>query len=859
MGKLPSTLPNRFTNPGIQLRSHYYGGESDTIREIPPEFRAALDLTVLEIPLPFDQEIIPLSDTVLASKGEQKTTSEWMRRTTFKPPGQVALDEFFTNKYKQYVDRLRTFKTVGDATASPGPYTDVKTQNLGNLHFIEDVENAQFVFANKMTSIEILDVTPELFKALVPMREIRQTYTGIVSDPQPPLGPGQYRHEQVQDDVFNLTDTLKTRIPLSGYPIIINPAEYKMTPDQQVETVVMTLDLVGDLAPPVITAETVEWETKILGDGTFVSTVGTTPEVFDHKTTSIERTEVLPEVFKAKLPKTIYEYTFASNTIPYPQPPLIAGELFRSETRETELKVRFTQHMRAPASYPSYAYEYKQTREKQVETITHTLDLGLQTLAPTALSVEGSVLDLGDGTSVMTVGTVPFLFTHLTASAEIADLVPEIFKATIPMHESKLDTTATVVNPQILGPGEFYRSETQNDVFNLTRTVRSRVPIGGYPLNVIALRRMGGERFGGEITQLAGQLNNVEPPVDVGFNVVSSEVRNLGNMTWFKQTEQLDTALFWPTIPSFRFDTEMQAYVTEETQTVDPSYAILGGTNFVESLKGIDKWHSRRIRTTVAPTATSKASALISYEWHPYQFPGTFDYAIWYVFAHGTGYRRANAMLTKHKIYTYWLSRVGQPTIGPSGSGADVEVDEIVTDTVNLPIYSANNVTLFERFPNVLHDDITTTQGLQYAATTPSFTQYYSGLISGTQVINIVGGYTPGSGYNIGDNLSISDGAGHSATIRVTRLGQSNSIGAWAQTSAGNFPNPSAPAPDVYGPFAGLGGAGSGAAFTVDAATTNTYTTGTGWIGTEHPVAATIKPTNIPNLWKIQVRALIMR
>src|SRR2546430_6345862 len=130
-------LVPRQTNPGRQLTSEFLGGESDTIREIPPEFRALLDLKVIEIPMPFDVLPIPLSDTVLASKAEQKVTSERVLRTTYKPSGQFQLIERFTDKNKQFGTRYRIFKTQGDVITNPTATLDVNTKHLGNFHFIE--------------------------------------------------------------------------------------------------------------------------------------------------------------------------------------------------------------------------------------------------------------------------------------------------------------------------------------------------------------------------------------------------------------------------------------------------------------------------------------------------------------------------------------------------------------------------------------------------------------------------------------------------------------------------------------------------------------------------------------------------
>src|SRR6516225_6084716 len=128
----------RLTRPGIPLHSEFHGGESDTIREIPPEWRAALDLTVEEIPMPWDEPIIDLSDVVLASKAEQQFTSERKMRTTYKPPGVFYLYESFTDRHKNLGTRERSFHFISDwpgVVPNPTALTDVETRNFGNKHF----------------------------------------------------------------------------------------------------------------------------------------------------------------------------------------------------------------------------------------------------------------------------------------------------------------------------------------------------------------------------------------------------------------------------------------------------------------------------------------------------------------------------------------------------------------------------------------------------------------------------------------------------------------------------------------------------------------------------------------------------
>jgi hypothetical protein len=740
-------INNRLTNPGRPLKNHYYGGDTDTIREIPPEFRAALDLTIIELPLPWDQDIIPLSDTVIASKAEQKVTSEWIRRTTYKPPGPIQLVEKATNRDKQVVTRTRNFKFQGDTVAVPGPFIDVETKNLGNLHFIENIENAGSVFPDLVSSTEMPDVLPTKWKALIPVHLHEETFTGNVTDP-PVLGPAEFSRTEHQEDVFNMRRSTKAFAQPGPYPIDL--FEEKMTPDQQVETIRERLNNVTQHL--IVTPTMVEGEITALGDGRSIMRTGTTPEVFRKLTTSKERLDVTPEVFRATLPLDEKRETFTGQVVD----PQVLGtnELYRQEVQDTEFNMTRTTRKRVPLSvYPVSVVEYGMTSDKVSTTITSTLDVGLQTIVPDYLTIAASVTDLGDGRSVKKVeeadwlfqhltasseipdvtpqefraivpihevsqvstgpvivdpplgpgqlfarheavddwnvrttvrqrntvdlpayimgqkinqyrqlvsttdvlqlglpalvlsptiveaevrnlgdgtsvthyGEVPSVFEHKTTSIEIPDLIPEVFRALLPTYEKRTTFTGTVTDPQILGTGELSRSETQDDVFNLTRTIRTRGGIT-YPQDVVLARKTT-EEYGGEITRLRGYLDVSEPAVESGYDVVSSEVKNLGNGTWFRQTEKLDTAIEWPELIGTEVDPRTGIVIAVKRKIV-PAGTVGGvGVDGYVDVKPIDKWRSIRISSKLDP-----ATLPVSTTWETtveHRFPNTLLSMAW--------------------------------------------------------------------------------------------------------------------------------------------------------------------------------------------------------------------------------------
>lgn len=522
-------INNRLTNAGRPLKNHYYGGDTDTIREIPPEFRAALDLTIIELPLPWDQDIIPLSDTVIASKAEQKVTSEWIRRTTYKPPGPIQLVEKATNRDKQVVTRTRNFKFQGDTVAVPGPFIDVETKNLGNLHFIENIENAGSVFPDLVSSTEMPDVLPTKWRALIPIHLHEETFTGNVTDP-PVLGPAEFSRTEHQEDVFNLRRSTKSFAEPGPYPIDL--FEEKMTPDQQVETIRERLSNVTQHL--IVTPTMVEGEITALGDGRSIMRTGTTPEVFRKLTTSKEKLDVTPEVFRAALPIDEKRETFTGQVVD----PQVLGtnELYRQEVQDTEFNMTRTTRKRVPVGYPAYAFEYKLTPEQQLETVTNKLDLGLQTLVPSGLMLEGDVRDLGNGTSVLRTGTVPSVFPKLTASKEKLDRTPEVFRAAIPLDEKRITIPGIVTDPQILGTNELFRQETQDTEFNLTRTTRKRVPLSVYPVSVIEYGMTPAKVSTTITSTLDVGLQTIVPD----FLTMAASVTDLGDGRSVKKVEEAD-------------------------------------------------------------------------------------------------------------------------------------------------------------------------------------------------------------------------------------------------------------------------------------------------------------------------------
>ncbi len=593
-GPLPplTSSRQRFTNPGIPLISEYRGGESDTVREIPPEWRAALDLHVTEQSIPLDQDLFELTDEILASKTERTVTSEKKIRTTRKPSGVFTLLERFTNKDKEFGTRTRTFHFIDDFGSVPTPSatTDVSTRNFGNKHFEEIVEEIPGIFNAESFTVERPVVTPEDFRALLSEHEHCVTEEGTAVEPT--LVPGDISRSDTQQDLY-LHRECRKFIDFLGLPATIG-INTKTNQYKQVVQVLRTLE--DDSTTPNVPSALIDVTFTKLGDGSALEVVEAVDEVFNQKSRSIELPDLLPDIFKASL--------------------------------------------------PSYTHE-----------------------------------DVISGTSV--------------------------------------------TDPPVLASGDFFKEEKRETEFTKKVVTRGRAGIS-LPQSVTAFRRIGGEQFGAEVTKMDGYLAASEPSVETGLDVVSSEVRNLGNSTWFRQTEKLDTAVFWPTLEGQYFDKEMQVNALTEEQTVDPTYTPTAGTYYVEGLKSTDQYHAKRTRLTRQPDAVSLATALVEEIDGPFQFPGL-------IYAVSGGYyrRQASAQLCQHIIRTWWKHKTSKPTRGLPGSGMDVEVQDIIMD--DIIISSLNNVAVLEYSGMCLHDAITTFGTFVYAATVPSVTDYIA--LIGTEIV----------------------------------------------------------------------------------------------------------------------------
>lgn len=688
----------------------------------------------------------------------------------------------------------------------------------------------------------IVDNIPQRWRSKLATTEIKQKVALDVDLTE--LAGGVVASKVVQDQI-NERQRIDTLI---DDPTGQTMVEYVRTKEGQIGTRI--LKYIAEGTPlPTLDELTVEAGQDASGNGYVEQAITKTPNLFGGFDYTTEMRDIIPPEFTALLPLITGEANEPGEPDLFIE--LNPGELLHREAQVTEQYKRVTIHYRSLVDLPKVIVDKDTNREKQVVTITKTLDVDSVTPAlPTAVK-DVKFDKLGNGLAVQTETTVDAIFVGAVYAKSVLNLIPERLRAAIPQRKHDYTETGVVNIDPIIGTGELSRQETQIDEFNKRVEITSIDTVVG----VTVTDKIVQEEFGGSIANRTATLApHGTITVETGLLVIKSELTDL-NIGWdvLETLKSVDSS--WPTIPSNLYDKESNIRILVEEQVVDPSYVPTPSDYSVEDVRGLDRWKSKRIRTTrIVSAFNSKDNAKISYRYQPFQFPGTLDYHRLITYDHREGFRRASAMLTRHVVRTWWIKKSTPVTVGNADLGTfDVDVKEIITDTVNIPIYAEGNSTLAEQFPEVLHDDITNTLGASYPATTPSFTEYYLGVgsgVFGTGSIYVL--TAPGSGYGAGNAITV---CGDSCIILA--VGVSNSILGISQ--------PAAPPSGVIitgltdgGPCSVSGGGGSGATFNELIVSYELTTPGSGWVGTEKPIAAVIKE-DAPDLWRVETESVVMR
>lgn len=350
--------------------------------------------------------------------------------------------------------------------------------------------------------------------------------------------------------------------------------------------------------------------------------------------------------------------------------------------------------------------------DQEIATISRTLK-DTTTISPSASESGGTITtvekkEVTDLVSEQITTQKPFL-DEAFYSVSITNLIPREFMAFIPTVIESHILSGTASMPT-LALGEFEHSQKQVTKLLYENRITS---LGAISLPITHTNQELTEQFGGGVLNVNLTLDILgAQTIDQGYLYVSSTLTDLGNGMVVKESRVLN-GTEWPLLASVLWDENMRELYIEETQVVpylslpDPDP---GGTfAWLSETHEIDQWRVKRtVISKPSPAYTDPASALITYEYKPFKFPGLL------FFLGTSGYVRASSsQLCRQTIRTWWEKSSTTPVIAVD----EIFVDQIIINTLN-------NVFLLEYQNDVLHDDFTAFGLLFYPATTPSYTEY---------------------------------------------------------------------------------------------------------------------------------------
>jgi len=610
-----------------------------------------------------------------------------------------------------------------------------------------------------------------------------------------------------------------------------------------------TVSIVPDPTDLVIDGNTESASQRNLGNGWLEQTKVESPSLFGHEVFGRERSIVTPDDFRALLTTSSFSETQDGNaTDPLLAPGQISVNDEQLDVFHHRLSTRTIDLLHLPKSFVNS----RTNQFKQVETVTRILEDDDTIPAMPTATLDVEFTNLGDG-SALEIQTEVDVFPNTVARTHVSvlDAIPSEIRSVIKLHDHEETVEGFIDDPPVLLSGEISRTESQ--VTEFTKRIQTS-SLDPFDLGVPIINLETTSQYGGGEVAVVITIDITPMEVDQGLMVLDSNVRTLVKDALFLRTSRFMEGSEYATLVSDTFEEETQGRTTKETQIVAPTYVPALGEDKI----AIDKWKSQRILITKALNGhVSKDTAQIAYRFSPYPFPGTLDYNRLITFQHKEGFRKASAILVKHTIRTWWVTGPTIPTAGDQDIGSfDVDAKEIITDTVNVPIFRENDATGAETYTEVLHDDITNTLGAFYPATTPSFTKYYLGVDSGSGGTFGVPAMTAnGTGYSVGDILHA---GGHNFKVYSVGLAGPGEILAI-------FPDPLPPNRVFFvsatnlGNLGLMGGSGTGATAVITEVSYHNPIAGTQWVGTEKPISAQISHTDRPNLWKVVTESVVMR
>jgi hypothetical protein len=235
---------------------------------------------------------------------------------------------------------------VGDQSFTPSAtLIDASVEALGDGRTVKTETTVPSVFTNKTIRKTKLDLTPEKFRAAQADTIIEENLAGAISSPSDiTLGAGEFSKSEEQVTEFVKRVSTNTR-DISAAEIL---SETVITPQGQIAT--RTLRLTADPQSIQPDALLIDGSIEALGGQRTIKTEVRVSNVFDAKTLSASKPDVIPEQFRASAPAETTQETVAQDSVDMPT--LLSNDLEKSEQRVGEFTVRKTTTSRNNGALP---------------------------------------------------------------------------------------------------------------------------------------------------------------------------------------------------------------------------------------------------------------------------------------------------------------------------------------------------------------------------------------------------------------------------------------------------------------------------------------------------------------------------
>ena len=393
------------------------------------------------------------------------------------------------------------------------------------------------------------DVVPEKFRALIPQTSTEQIVEGLAQQPTLTGSQLSVTQDQINPDI-KVVKTVSRADQQSGYTL----SGKQITNDLQVASVVETL--VPDGTTIEATGLTVDGSVESLGNGQSLQRIITVPELFASESYSSQIPDPVPEKFRALSPTTSKEENVFGTAA---APSLAEGELEATEQQVNKFVKRKRNTKRDVTVLPVSLTQKSTTNDKQLATITETLQVTDSAEAPTA-TVDIESQALGDGTYVVRKVELPELFTAETFSIQIPETIPEKFRAEIPTVTVQSNKAGQASEPT-LGDDELESSQQQLNAFVYREQITKRDTV-----TEVALPTVERAYVSGTIAKVSEKLS-ADPDIESGFLVAESQAVPIGDDKFIVQTVKVDA---WPVLRSSEWDPVLNTQVVRTEEFVAP-------------------------------------------------------------------------------------------------------------------------------------------------------------------------------------------------------------------------------------------------------------------------------------------------